>query len=103
MASFTPPRTRTLELETSALSHAVALAGWIPLAAFQASSSDSHFLNPFGFFNDGLPRKRPSGPIASIAQIMLASPPGKTSQLEPINAKRSKPNRSNHSRLCNLP
>jgi hypothetical protein len=29
MASFTPPRTRTLELETSALSHAVALAEWI--------------------------------------------------------------------------
>ncbi len=29
MASLTPPRTRTLELETSALSHAVALAGWI--------------------------------------------------------------------------
>ncbi len=30
MASFTPPRTRTLELETRELSHAVALAGWIP-------------------------------------------------------------------------
>jgi hypothetical protein len=30
MASFTPPRTRTLELETNALSHAVAPAGWIP-------------------------------------------------------------------------
>ncbi len=29
MASFTPRRTRTLELETRALSHAVALAGWI--------------------------------------------------------------------------
>jgi len=34
MASFTPPRTRTLELETRTLSHAVALAEWIPFVDF---------------------------------------------------------------------
>jgi hypothetical protein len=37
MASFTPPRTRTLELETSALSHAVALAEWIRAIRIETS------------------------------------------------------------------
>ena len=41
MASLTPPRARTLELETNALSHAVALAEWI------RSSLESDFLSRY--------------------------------------------------------